>query len=88
VEKLNKELQCIKGYIHIESLKLLDACTKEGLHFRPPVAFTGSRFAPKGGLDVLGYSIPESIVIIIQALSIGRQRPDLFPNNEFYDPMR
>jgi hypothetical protein len=31
VEKLNKELQRIEGCIHIESLKLLDACIMEGL---------------------------------------------------------
>ena len=88
VEKLYDELQTVEDSTTIESLKLLDACLREGLRFRPPVAFTGSRLAPKGGVDVLGYYIPEGTVITTQSLSMSRQRPDLFPNYDVYDPMR
>lgn len=73
---------------NLEELKLLNACISEGLRFRPPVALTGSRLAPKGGLDILGYYIPAGTVITTQSLSLSRQRPDLFPNYNTYDPTR
>ncbi|KAK7424698.1 hypothetical protein QQX98_000275 [Neonectria punicea] len=72
----------------LENAKLLDACITEGLRFRPPVALTGSRVAPRGGLDVLGYYIPEGTVVTTQSLSMSRQRPDLFPNFDVFDPTR
>ncbi|KAH7319035.1 cytochrome P450, partial [Rhexocercosporidium sp. MPI-PUGE-AT-0058] len=86
MEELYQEIKGMDGYTNIESLKLLDACIKEGLRFRPPVAFTGSRLSPKGGVNVLGYYLPEGTVITTQSLSLSRQRPDLFPNPEIYDP--
>ncbi|PVH79823.1 cytochrome P450 [Cadophora sp. DSE1049] len=43
MEELYNEIRDMDGYTNIENLKLLDACIKEGLRFRPPVAFTGSR---------------------------------------------
>lgn len=86
LEELHSEIQGMDGYTNIETLKLLDACIKEGLRFRPPVAFTGSRMAPKGGLNVLGYYIPEGTVIATQSLSLSRQRPDLFPDFDTYAP--
>ncbi|MAD83117.1 MAG: hypothetical protein CL912_09135 [Deltaproteobacteria bacterium] len=89
MEELYREIRHMDGYTNIESLKLLDTCTKEeGLRFRPPVAFTGSRLSPKGGINVLGYYIPEGTVMTIQSLSLSRQRPGLFPNYDVYDPKR
>ncbi|KAH6693708.1 benzoate 4-monooxygenase cytochrome P450 [Plectosphaerella plurivora] len=72
----------------LDDAKLLNACITEGLRYRPPVAFTGSRVVPKGGLDVLGYYLPESTVVTTQSLSLSRQRPDLFPNYDVFDPTR
>ncbi|KAH7160680.1 cytochrome P450 monooxygenase-like protein [Dactylonectria macrodidyma] len=72
----------------LDDAKLLGACISEGLRFRPPVALTGSRVVPKGGLEVLGYFIPEGTVITTQSLSMSRQRPDLFPNFNVFDPTR
>ncbi|KAK7422922.1 hypothetical protein QQZ08_009279 [Neonectria magnoliae] len=72
----------------LENAKLLDACVTEGLRFRPPVALTGSRVAPREGLDVLGCYIPEGTVVITQFLSMSRRRPDLFPNLGVFDPTR
>ncbi|KAH7377999.1 cytochrome P450 monooxygenase-like protein [Cadophora sp. MPI-SDFR-AT-0126] len=88
MEELHNEIRGMDGYFDIESLKLLDACIKEGLRFRPPVAFTGSRLSPKGGVNILGYYIPENTVITTQSLSMSRQCPDLFPNCDVYDPKR
>ncbi|KAF6838359.1 cytochrome p450 monooxygenase [Colletotrichum plurivorum] len=73
---------------NLDSLRLLGACVTEGLRFRPPVALTGSRIVPKGGIDVLGYYIPEGTVVTTQSLSMSRQRPDLFPNYDVFDPAR
>ncbi|KAG4436504.1 hypothetical protein IFR05_008010 [Cadophora sp. M221] len=86
LDELYQEIKTMDGYTNIETLKLLDACIKEGLRFRPPVAFTGSRLSPKGGINILGYHLPEGTVITTQSLSLSRQRPDLFPNPEIYDP--
>ncbi|KAF5660281.1 cytochrome p450 monooxygenase [Fusarium heterosporum] len=88
VEAIYEELKSVNGYEKLEGLKMLNACITEGLRFRPPVALTGSRVAPKGGLNVLGYYIPEGTVITTQSLSISRQRPDLFPNFDEFDPSR
>ncbi|GAB1519771.1 hypothetical protein RhiTH_002841 [Rhizoctonia solani] len=88
VEHLYSELQTVTGNNELDTLKLLDATIKEGLRFRPPVALTGSRVVPKGGLDVMGYFVPEGTVLTTQALSICRQRPDLFPNADAFDPSR
>ncbi|KZZ88519.1 cytochrome P450 monooxygenase [Moelleriella libera RCEF 2490] len=71
-----------------DDFPLLEACIMEGLRFRPPVALTGSRLVPKGGLDVLGYYIPAGTVLTTQSLSMSRQRPDLFPNYNVFDPTR
>ncbi|KAK7515205.1 cytochrome P450 monooxygenase-like protein [Phyllosticta citriasiana] len=73
---------------NLDGLKLLAACISEGLRFRPPVALTGSRVVPKGGVDILGYYIPEGTVVTTQSLSMSRQRPDLFPNYDVFDPTR
>lgn len=88
VETIYQELQTVQGYDELETLKMLNACITEGLRFRPPVALTGSRVAPKGGLHVLGHQIPEGTVVTTQSLSISRQRPDLFPNFDEFDPKR
>ncbi|KAI2477098.1 Cytochrome p450 monooxygenase [Pyrenophora tritici-repentis] len=83
-----KELCAHEGYEELNSLKLLDACIKEGLRFRPPVALTGSRMVPAGGMDVLGYYLAAGTVIITQSLSMSRQCPDLFPDFDSYNPLR
>lgn len=83
-----EELQTTTGNDNLDSLKLLGACISEGLRFRPPVALTGSRVAPKGGLNISGYYIPEGTVVTTQSLSMSRQRPDLFPNYDVFDPTR
>lgn len=83
-----KELQTVEGYDKLDELKLLDACVTEGLRFRPPVALTGSRVIPKGGLTILGYHLPAGTVVTTQSLSLSRQRPDLFPNYNEFDPTR
>lgn len=72
----------------LAALPFLDACIKEGLRFRPLVALTGSRVVPAGGLDVLGYQLPAGTVVATQALSMSRQRPDLFPHADEYDLTR
>lgn len=86
--ELYKEVIAHEGYEELDSLKLLDACIKEGLRFRPPVALTGSRTVPKGGLNVLGYFLPAGTVVTTQSLSMSRQRPDLFPDFDSYNPHR
>lgn len=83
-----QELQTVEGYDKLDELKLLDACVTEGLRFRPPVALTGSRVIPKGGVDILGYHLPAGTVVTTQSLSLSRQRPDLFPNYDEFDPTR
>ena len=88
VEALYEELQSVEGFSGLENLKLLNACITEGLRFRPPVALTGSRVVPSGGLNILGYYLPAGTVVTTQSLSLSRQRPDLFPNFDEYDPMR
>ncbi|QRW01963.1 cytochrome P450 family protein [Ceratobasidium sp. AG-Ba] len=88
VERLYSELQTVSGNSELDTLKLLDATIKEGLRFRPPVALTGSRTVGKGGMELLGYFVPEGTVLTTQALSICRQRPDLFPNADVFDPGR
>ncbi|EUC45054.1 hypothetical protein COCMIDRAFT_26727 [Bipolaris oryzae ATCC 44560] len=85
---LYRELIAHEGYEDLDTLKLLDACIKEGLRFRPPVALTGSRCIPKGGLEVLGYYLPAGTVVTTQSLSMSRQRPDLFPDFDAYNPLR
>ncbi|KAF4470811.1 cytochrome P450 monooxygenase [Fusarium albosuccineum] len=55
---------------------------------RPPAAFTASRLAPKGGINMLGYQIPEGTIIATQSLSMSRQRPGIFPDYDTYDPTR
>lgn len=87
-DALYLELGSVDGYEELDGLKLLDACITEGLRFRPPVALTGSRVMPKGGVDILGYHIPAGTVVTTQSLSLSRQRPDLFPNYDEYDPTR
>ncbi|KAH8892371.1 cytochrome P450 monooxygenase-like protein [Thozetella sp. PMI_491] len=88
VEAVYEELQSVEGFNGLENLKLLNACITEGLRFRPPVALTGSRVVPPGGLDILGYHLPAGTVVTTQSLSLSRQRPDLFPNYDEYDPTR
>jgi cytochrome P450 len=88
VEAIYQELDTVDGCEKLETLKMINACITEGLRFRPPVALTGSRVAPKGGLNILGYYIPEGTVMTTQSLSISRQRPDLFPNFDEFDPSR
>ncbi|CAJ0552553.1 Ff.00g006310.m01.CDS01 [Fusarium sp. VM40] len=88
IETIYRELQTVDGYEKLDTLKMLNACITEGLRFRPPVALTGSRVSPKGGVNILGYYIPEGTVITTQSLSISRQRPDLFPNFDEFDPSR
>lgn len=85
---LYKEVCAHEGYEELDSLKLLDACIKEGLRYRPPVALTGSRLVPTGGMEVLGYYLPAGTVITTQSLSMSRQRPDLFPDFDTYNPLR
>ncbi|KAJ4987118.1 cytochrome p450 monooxygenase [Stagonosporopsis vannaccii] len=85
---LFEELCAHEGYEELDALKLLDACIKEGLRFRPPVALTGSRLVPAGGLDVLGHYLPAGTVVTTQSLSMSRQRPDLFPDYDAYNPRR
>jgi cytochrome P450 len=87
-QDLYVELCAHEGYEELDSLKLLDACIKEGLRYRPPVALTGSRLVPEGGLDVLGYFLPAGTVVTTQSLSMTRQRPDLFPDYDSYNPRR
>ncbi|KAJ8115209.1 hypothetical protein OPT61_g3091 [Boeremia exigua] len=87
-QDLHRELCAHEGYEELDSLKLLDACIKEGLRFRPPVALTGSRLVPEGGMYVLGYFLPAGTVITTQSLSMSRQRPDLFPDFDSYNPGR
>ncbi|KAH0424290.1 cytochrome p450 monooxygenase [Colletotrichum camelliae] len=87
-ESVVEELNTQHNNDNLDSLKLLGACVTEGLRFRPPVALTGSRVVPKGGIDVLGYYIPEGTVVTTQSLSMSRQRPDLFPNYDVFDPTR
>jgi len=86
--EVNREACAHSGYEELDSLKLLDACIKEGLRFRPPVALTGSRTVPAGGMDVLGYYLAGGTVITTQSLSMSRQRPDLFPDFDSYNPLR
>ncbi|PVH75384.1 cytochrome P450 monooxygenase-like protein [Cadophora sp. DSE1049] len=88
VEAMHEELQSVEGFNDLENLKLLNACITEGLRFRPPVALTGSRVVPRGGLDILGYYVPAGTVVTTQSLSLSRQRPDLFPNFDEFDPGR
>ncbi|KAG4262713.1 hypothetical protein FPRO03_10076 [Fusarium proliferatum] len=88
VEALYTELQSVEGFNGLENLKLLNACITEGLRFRPPVALTGSRVVPPGGLNILGYYLPAGTVVTTQSLSLSRQRPDLFPNYDEFDPLR
>ncbi|KAF4464692.1 cytochrome p450 monooxygenase [Fusarium albosuccineum] len=88
VDALYEELQTVEGFSGLENLKLLNACITEGLRFRPPVALTGSRVVPSGGLNILGYYLPGGTVVTTQSLSLSRQRPDLFPNYDEFDPMR
>ncbi|KAL1597348.1 hypothetical protein SLS60_008932 [Paraconiothyrium brasiliense] len=85
---LYEELRAHEGYEDLDSLKLLDACIKEGLRFRPPVALTGSRLVPAGGLRVLGYYLPAGTVVTTQSLSMSRRRPDLFPDFDTFNPLR
>lgn len=85
-DSIYQELRTHPDNDNLDSIKLLGACVTEGLRFRPPVALTGSRVVPKGGLDILGYYIPEGTVITTQSLSMSRQRPDLFPNYGVFDP--
>ena len=87
-EELYKEVAAHEGYEELDSLKLLDACIKEGLRFRPPVALTGSRLVPAGGINVLDYHLPAGTVVTTQSLSMSRQRPDLFPDFDTYNPRR
>lgn len=88
MEELHEELKTTDSTEELDSLKLLDACIKEGLRFRPPVALTGSRLVPEGGMSVLGHYLPEGTVITIQSLSMSRQRPDLFPDYDVFNPSR
>ncbi|KAH5597785.1 hypothetical protein HBI45_167770 [Parastagonospora nodorum] len=87
-QDLYEEVCAYEGYEELESLKYLDACIKEGLRFRPPVALTGSRLVPEGGLEILGYYLPAGTVVTTQSLSMSRQRPDLFPDFDSYNPRR
>lgn len=87
-QKVYEELLNLGPDGELDSLKLLDACIKEGLRFRPPVALTGSRLVPKGGLTVLGYYLPEGTVVTTQSLSMSRQRRDLFPDYDVFNPDR
>ncbi|KAI3391056.1 hypothetical protein diail_8084 [Diaporthe ilicicola] len=43
---------------------------------------------PKGGVDILGYYMPEGTVVTTQPLSMSRQRPDHFPDYDLFDPTR
>ncbi|KAI9146926.1 putative cytochrome P450 [Paramyrothecium foliicola] len=88
IEKLYEEIQDLEDYDDLEELPMLNACIIEGLRFRPPAAFTASRVASKGGIDIMGYQIPEGTTITTQSLSMSRQRPDIFPNYDTYDPTR
>ncbi|KAI8936855.1 hypothetical protein NX059_006092 [Plenodomus lindquistii] len=87
-EQLHREIADHEGYEELDALKLLDACIKEGLRFRPPVALTGSRAVPEGGLNVLGHFLPAGTVVTTQSLSMSRQRPDLFPDFDTFNPLR
>ncbi|KAK6073821.1 cytochrome p450 monooxygenase [Seiridium cupressi] len=86
--EVEEEVKAVDLDGELDSLKLLDSCIKEGLRFRPPVALTGSRLVPKGGLNILGYYLPEGTVVTTQSLSMSRQRPDLFPDYNDFNPKR
>lgn len=88
LEEIYQEVLSHDSDEELDSLKLVDACIKEGLRFRPPVALTGSRLIPKGGVSVLGYFLPEGTVVTTQSLSMSRQRPDLFPDCDVFNPKR
>ncbi|CAK1360535.1 unnamed protein product [Cercospora beticola] len=88
LEELYEELRTVDEDHDLSSLKLLDACIREGLRFRPPVALTGSRLVPPGGLDVLGYHLEEGTAVTTQSLSLSRQRKDMFPDYDCYNPKR
>ncbi|KXJ85320.1 cytochrome P450 [Microdochium bolleyi] len=88
VDALYDELQSAEGLKDLEGLQLLNACITEGLRFRPPVALTGSRVVPPGGLSIMGYFVPAGTVVTTQSLSLSRQGRDLFPNYDEYDPAR
>ncbi|KXS19848.1 cytochrome P450 [Gonapodya prolifera JEL478] len=77
---LHKELNTVEGTNVLETLPFLDACIRKDLRFQPPVALTGSRLVPQGGMD--------GTVLTMQSLSMSRQRPDLFPHAEEYDATR
>lgn len=87
-ESVYDELTTAADNDNLETLKLLGAYVTEGLRFRPPVALTGSRVVPNGGIDILGYYIPAGTVVTTQSLSMSRQRSDLFPNYDVFDPAR
>ena len=87
-EELYEEVAAHEGYEELDSCKLLCACINEGLRFRPPVALTGSRLVPDGGINVLGHHLPAGTVVTTQSLSMSRQRPDLFPDFDTYNPRR
>jgi cytochrome P450 len=44
--------------------------------------------APSEGVNAMGYFLPEGTVMTTQSLSMSRQRPDLFPNCDVFDPER
>lgn len=87
-DSLHQELSAHPGTADLDALPLLDACIKEGLRFRPPVALTGSRLVPTGGLNILSHHLPAGTVVTTQSLSMSRQRKDLFPNYDAYNPLR
>jgi cytochrome P450 len=73
---LYEELCAHKGYEDLESLKRLDACIKEGLRFRPPVALTGSGLVPERGLHVLDYFLPAgTLVTTVSVHEPSKARP-------------
>ncbi|KAH7313945.1 cytochrome P450 CYP4/CYP19/CYP26 subfamily [Stachybotrys elegans] len=93
-QKLYDELQAANvtrpypKFSEIRNLPYLDACVQEAIRMHPPFALPFERVVPKGGIEVLGYHIPEGTDIGGNPYVVNRHKGTFGMDAEFWRPER
>ncbi|KEY64588.1 hypothetical protein S7711_03647 [Stachybotrys chartarum IBT 7711] len=93
-QKLHEELAAAHvtrpypKYSEVRNLPYLDACVQEAIRMHPPFALPFERVVPKGGIEVLGYHIPEGTDIGGNPYVVNRHKGTFGMDAEFWRPER
>jgi cytochrome P450 len=72
----------------LDELPYLDAVIKEGLRLFPPIPMSFPRYVPRGGRQILNYTLPGGTIVSCQPYSLHLLNTDVFPNPETFLPER